>query len=110
MTTTEYDATVREIAIKRAAESGKWNTDAPYDRGRTPLPAPSIADVLHSLLMDAEAIDAGSFEEWAGDLGYDTDSRKAEGIYRECLETGLKLRAMLGDEIINRLRDALQDI
>lgn len=71
---------------------------------------PTLADVLHCLLIDAEAIDTGSFEEWAENYGYDTDSRKAEGIYRACLEIGLNLCAILGDELISKLREALQDM
>src|ERR1700741_66817 len=31
------------------------------------------ADVLHSLLLDGEAINQ-SFDDWCGDFGYDTDS------------------------------------
>lgn len=99
-----------DAAIRRAADSGKWNTTDGYRPGHNPIPAPGISDVLSCLLLDAQAIDAGTFEEWAGDLGYDTDSRKAEAIYRECLDTGLKLRAMLGDDLISKLRDALQDM
>lgn len=75
---------------------------------KTPI-LPSFADVLHSLVSDADVIDCGSFEEWAGNLGYDADSRKAEGIYRACLETALKLRNALGDAGFATLRTAVQD-
>jgi hypothetical protein len=75
-----------------------------------PLPPPELADVLHSLLLDAEAIDAGGFEEWAGDFGYEVDSREAERIYKACVEVGLKLRAALGDDKMTELREALQDM
>lgn len=97
-------------AIRRAAEQGTFARHDGYVTSRNPIPAPELADVLHSLLLDAEAINSGSFEDWAGDFGYDTDSRKAEAIYRACLDTGLKLRAMLGDETIQRLREALRDM
>lgn len=66
-------------------------------------------DVLASLVIDSGAIDSADFEEWANDLGYDTDSRKAEAIYRACLEIGLKLRVELGDDGLQRLREAFQD-
>lgn len=59
---------------------------------------PTAADVLSSLLLDATSVEnAGSFEEWARDLGYDPDSRKAEKIYRACERTVPKLRRFLGD-------------
>ena len=70
---------------------------------------PDTVDVLYSLAMDSDVLDAGGFESWAADLGYDTDSRKAEGIYRACLDIALKLRSALGDDGLRRLRDSFQD-
>jgi hypothetical protein len=68
---------------------------------------PEFADVLHSLASDADVIDCGGFDEWADSLGYDTDSRKAEGIYRTCLEIALKLRNALGESGLATLREAV---
>jgi hypothetical protein len=59
--------------------------------------------------MDADAIDHATFADWASDFGYETDSRQAERIYKQCLEIGLKLRAMLGDSTLSELREAAQD-
>ena len=77
--------------------------------GARPLLAPKLADVLYCLVSDAEALDYPTFEEWAGSFGFNTDSREGERAYRACLETGLKLRAMLGDETLSKLREAAQD-
>ncbi len=71
--------------------------------------APKFADVLSSLVSDAQAIDMGGFEEWAGDLGYETGSRKAEAIYNACLQIGLALRRAVGEEGLQQLRTAFQD-
>lgn len=97
-----------QSAIADAVETGKYSTKLGYVF-RKPIPAPSITDVLHSLVLDASAIDAGTFEEWAAEFGYDTDSRSAESSYRACLDIGLKLRAMIGDANLQRLREAFQD-
>lgn len=70
---------------------------------------PDTADVFYSLAMDADAIDHPNFESWASDFGYDTDSRKAEAIYRACLGIALKLRVALGENGLKRLRDACED-
>lgn len=70
---------------------------------------PKLADVLCSLVRDGDAIEFDSFEDWADSLGEDTDSRKAEAVYRACLDTGLKLRNALGEDGLKRLREALQD-
>lgn len=76
---------------------------------RMPLPAPHVADVAHSLVLDSDVISYGSFEEWAREFGYDEDSRKAERTYQACMAIALKLRQILGDELIAKLRDALED-
>ncbi len=76
--------------------------------GKPPI-LPALAGVLASLVLDAEVIDHGTFEEWAESMGYETDSRKAEATYKACLEIGLKLRNALGEDGLRRLRDACQD-
>lgn len=73
------------------------------------IPEPSLREVLYCLVLDASAIDYATFEDWTSEYGYDKDSRSAEKIYRQCLETGLKLRAMLGNETLEKLREFFQD-
>lgn len=70
---------------------------------------PDACDVMYGLLVDAEAIDHPSFEDWASSFGYDTDSRKAEACYRACLETALAIRAAIGEVGLTMLREACQD-
>lgn len=98
----EYNALVKVL------ETGKYSPNRVTYAG-TPLPPPSITDVLHCLVSDAGALDHGSFEDWASNLGYDADSRKAEKIYRACLDTGLALRRMLSDVELAKLQEAFQD-
>lgn len=69
---------------------------------------PDALDVLASLAMDSDVLDMGGFEDWASNFGYDTDSRKAESIYRACLDIALKLRAALGDTGLQTLRNAFE--
>jgi hypothetical protein len=76
--------------------------------GSKPL-SPDPLDVLHCLLLDAEALEYRDFEDWAENFGYDTDSRKAETTYRACLDIGLKFRNVLGESGIMELRGAFQD-
>lgn len=69
---------------------------------------PKALDVIHSLVMDSDVLDAGGFESWASDLGFDTDSRKAEATYQACLDIALKLRSALGDTGLQTLRNAFE--
>jgi len=69
---------------------------------------PEFCDVIRCLLLDSTAIDYGSFEEWADEHEYDSDSRAAESVYRLCLEHGLKLRSMISGKKIADLHDLFQ--
>ena len=75
----------------------------------TKIPPPTVDDVLYSLVRDSDVIDYRGFEDWAENCGYETDSRKAETIYRACLDIGLKLRAAVGSKGLERLREVFQD-
>lgn len=71
-----------------------------------PVP-PQAADVLHSLLLDASAMDA-TFEEWANEYGYSADSMKAKETYELCRTYGLRVRRLLGDQLA-KFEAAAQD-
>ncbi len=103
---------MRDSAIRHECETGKEavmmeGINHIASRGQ-PL-QPDLCDVLYSLASDSDAIDCSTFEEWANNLGYEPDSRKAESIYRACLEIALKLRAAIGDAGLAELREACQD-
>lgn len=76
--------------------AGTWN----------PTP-PTAADIISSLMMDVSGLDQG-FEDWASNYGMDADSRKAEAMYKRCLETLPRLHALLGDDF-GRFETAAQD-
>lgn len=90
--------------IKRECQTGRLE-----GKFAGKLIQPHLTDVICCLLMDAEAIDHANFEQWASEFGYDADSRKAEATYRACVETGLSLRAALGEQGLAKLREAFID-
>jgi hypothetical protein len=69
---------------------------------------PHAADVLHSLILDSSAV-GQSFESWCADYGYDSDSRKAFGIYEACQQNADKLARVLNANDLAALKTALQD-
>ncbi len=77
-----------------------------FYQGRAHKEPPTVAEVLGCLLSDARVSDARSFEEWAEELGYDSDSRQAERVYKRCLEIGEKLEALLGADLVEELSRA----
>lgn len=59
---------------------------------------PTAIEVLDCLASDASGFDsARSFEEWAGEYGYDADSRSAERIYTTIMKQRTELAAFMGD-------------
>lgn len=87
----------------------QWHGAEGFRADRKKPIKPDPVDVIWSLSRDADVIDAGGFDQWAADLGYDTDSRKAEATYRACLEIALQLRAAIGDDGLKALQEAGQD-
>lgn len=76
--------------------SGRYMT-VPFFTGSA-ITDPTCADVLESLLSDAASVYYGpSFEDWADELGWDTDSRRVERTYRQIIANTDRLRVLLGD-------------
>ncbi len=78
------------------------------EKGRH-VPEPDVCDVFYCLIAEGDVLSASGFEEWADNFGYDTDSRKAEAIYKECLEHAIKLHAAVGATAFIELQEAIQD-
>lgn len=74
---------------------GHYSENAWLSNPKTPK-IPSAADVLASLLSDAQCAE-GTFENFCSNLGYDTDSRKALDTYLACQATGTEMRRFLGE-------------
>jgi hypothetical protein len=101
-------------AIAMECEQGKeakkaFSGGRPYIApGSKPI-QPDAVGVIWALSRDADVMNYSDFESWAAEFGYETDSRKAESIYRACLETALKLRGAIGEAGIEALHTAGED-
>lgn len=69
---------------------------------------PKVADVLHSLILDASAAD-DNFHDWCANYGYSDDSIKAMNTYKACLETAQALRKHFSPDTLRTVRELLQD-
>ena len=69
---------------------------------------PKVADVLHSLTLDASAADE-NFHDWCANYGYSDDSIKAMNTYKACLETAQALRKHFSPDTLHAVRELLQD-
>lgn len=66
-----------------------------YSMGSAHRGEPDCADVLACVASDSRSADE-SFEDWAREYGYDTDSRSAEKTWRECQRSRVKLTRFAG--------------
>lgn len=67
---------------------------------------PKPEDVVYSLLME---VVEEPFEDWASSLGYDPDSISTKAIYDLCVDHTMRIRAAIGNEGVETLREAFQD-
>jgi len=69
---------------------------------------PTKSDVLHSLLMDADA-GLSTFKDWCADFGYNDDSIKALETYKACVRTYQDLILQVGLDGMEDLKTLLED-
>lgn len=95
----EWSKTARHWQCR--ISKGSHSMYVPFSQGSAHKKAPKLAEVLYCLALDASGVQ--SFEDWASEFGYDTDSRKAERTFNTILEQTSALRGLLGLEAFNTL-------
>ena len=77
--------------------SGRFSMRVPFSQGSAHTSEPTAADVLDCLASDAAGYEnSKSFEDWCGEYGYNTDSRKAHRIFKVVERQAAKLQSLLG--------------
>jgi hypothetical protein len=72
---------------------------------------PSPAEVLAWVAEEGRSAVCERFEDWAPELGYDVNSRRAEAAYHACVESWEKLRRLgLTAEQVARLADFAREL
>jgi hypothetical protein len=85
---------------------GARRMDVPFSTGSA-LSEPDAADVLDCLASDAASIQySRDFEDWATDLGFDPDSRKAHRSYQLTVRQSARLQHFLGEDLYAQLLEA----
>lgn len=96
----------RGQTVKKTPEGMKVEASTAAKLAKVQKVVPQLNDVCHSLLSDGSALfDGQRFEDWASDLGYDPDSRKAEATFRACDEIGRSLSRHLSRDELDGLRE-----
>jgi hypothetical protein len=85
-------------------KAGRSRMTIPFSQGYGIKHDPELGNVLDCLASDASGFEnSRSFEDWAGDYGYDTDSRKAERTFMAVGKQSAKLKALLGEDAYSEL-------
>lgn len=80
------------ITVKRVLDNGKtslgkrfdyYGSYADYEKGKTSLTAKDLLFAFRSFIDDA-ICGSETFDDFCGNMGYDTDSRTAEKIHKLC--------------------------
>lgn len=75
---------------------GKRRMVTPFSQGSAHTEPPTLEDVVNALVLDAAGFEnARTFEDWCGEYGYDTDSRKAERTYNAIKRQTAKFKALI---------------
>ncbi len=100
------DSIMRDAMIEHECETGRT-----YTRFGTMGVAitPDSASVIAAFFMDADAINE-QFADWCANLGCSDDSIKARATYDECLAHAIALRAGIGAEMFEKMREAAREL
>lgn len=94
------------LKFKRDTEKEGYTVFSDSERW---IKKPHLADLLYSVIQVDSRLSEESFEDFCGNCGYDTDSRKALEIYLKCQENGSKLRKILKHDKWVICQEILQD-
>jgi hypothetical protein len=83
----QYTATIKY--------KGKQMT-TPFFTGKGWTKDPEIDDVMPALLSDYDVYQNWEFEDFCSEFGYDSDSRKAEKIFKACQKNGKAVERVFG--------------
>ena len=62
-----------------------------------------LDNVLSCMASDCAGTEDRTFEDWAAEYGYDTDSRSAEKIFDACCKQYTELLALFGKDVLEEL-------
>lgn len=91
-----WEVYINDIGVDFKTGLGRRN-------GKKPVP-PKADDVIASLITDWQCAKE-TFEDFCGDLGYDTDSRTALQVYLDCQDTKNKLQRMKLGKTLDELEE-----
>jgi hypothetical protein len=91
----EWQQSAHGYSVTLHYKGRQYTTD--FWMGSAHTDGPTAEGVLECLLSDANAAQH-TFEDFCAEMGYDSDSRKAERIWKACDKVRENMERLLGDD------------
>jgi hypothetical protein len=102
------DASHWQVKIERFGKTSSMVIT--YSMGSAHKNPPALPEIMHCLVSDSQSVMGGTtFEQWAGDLGYDVDSISALRTFEACQKQAKDFAALLNPSDMDRLTELFQD-
>jgi hypothetical protein len=96
----EYTVTFSRDGVERSFD---------FFKGKANTSEPEAVEVLECLVLDFIYSDGVTFEDWADELGFNVDSRKAYVNYEHTLANNLKLLVLFTRKELHELNDSMHE-
>lgn len=94
-----YRVTIQRKDTRKSLSFIFWDSIANAEKGERPTPY----DILTCVSSDSNVYD--SFEDFCGEFGYDTDSRKAEGTWKKVKKFADRINDFFTETELEELRE-----
>lgn len=117
----EYAEEIPEYVDAKFADNANWydvtlklgrrKLKTPYGMGIMLERMPEVADVMSSLIMDAQSVeDSEGIYQWAWEFGMNPTDLQTKRTYEACVKSAQKLREFLGDKYRAYLYETENDV
>jgi hypothetical protein len=96
----EYSVTFSRNGLERSFD---------FFKGKANTSEPEAVEVLECLVLDFIYSDGVTFEDWADELGFNSDSRKAYANYENTLVNNIKLLDLFSRPELQELYDSMNE-
>lgn len=107
----QFYVTVTNVDTNSVSGFDYFDSQMNYTEGKTELSNEDLLNAFDCFVNDGLAAEE-DFEDFCSSMGYDSDSRTAERIYKECEKSLNKLKSILDADIYefaNELREAIEN-
>ena len=77
--------------------------------GMLKLSLPDPVDIIWTLVQSTDALNYRNFECWSSAYGFDSDSRRAEKVYKKQVSLATAFLGLVGNDGLSKLQEAYEE-